>query len=511
MNMGIGRWLAKYSDRFPEKIALIYKDKRFSYSELNQRINRLSQAFLHLGVRKGDRVLSLLFNTNELLETMFACAKIGAIFVPINTRLSIDEVEYIVRDASGRVFVYDVRLEGVAKEIRKRVDHIQHYICVGQSNQEMTLLYETLLSSFPAEELSFEIKLGDVHMIMYTSGTTGKPKGAMLTHGNTQWNAINCINFLSIEERDITYTVAPMFHIGGMNIFTTPTLYKGGTVVLDDKFDPKITLETIEKEKITTLFLVPAMWLAIMQYPNFEDYNIRSLRLSVCGGAPCPLTVIEFFQKKGVLFYEGFGLTETSPFVSVLDDRNSIRKSGSVGKTPIHTEIRIVDSMDQDVPIGEVGELLVKGPNVFAGYWNNSEATQEAIKNGWFYTGDLAKMDEEGFLYIVDRKKDMIISGGENIYPVEVEQVIFRMPNVKEVAVVGVADEKWGESVKAYIVLSDATKTMTLEDVQRFCDGKLARYKIPKHIEIIDQLPRNATGKVLKNVLRQWKKEKGKV
>jgi fatty-acyl-CoA synthase len=509
MNMGIGRWITKYSDRFPQKTALIYKDTRLSYSELNKRVNRLSQAFLHLGVRKGDRVLALLFNTNELIETMFACAKIGAIFVPINTRLSVDEVEYIVRDASGHVFVYDERLEKIAEGIRNRVDHVQHYIRVGKDGQETAFSYEKLQSCFPAEEPAFEIKLEDVHMIMYTSGTTGKPKGAMITHGNTQWNAINCINFLTIEEKDITYTVAPLFHIGGMNIFTTPTLYKGGTVVLDDKFDPKTTLETIEKEKVTTLFLVPAMWLAIMQYPNFEDDNIRSLRLSVSGGAPCPLTVIEFFQEKGISFYGGFGLTETSPFVSLLDDRNSIRKKGSVGKTPIHTEIRIVDPMDRDVPIGEVGELLVKGPNVFAGYWNKPEATKEAIKNDWFYTGDLAKMDEEGFLYIVDRKKDMIISGGENIYPVEVEQVIFRMPNVKEVAVVGVADEKWGESVKAYIVLSDVTKKITLEDVQRFCDGKLARYKIPKYIEIIDQLPRNATGKVLKTTLRQLEKEKG--
>jgi fatty-acyl-CoA synthase len=507
MSAGIGMWLTKHSQRFPEKTALIDKDTRLSYSELNQRVNQLSHAFIHLGVRKGDRVLALLFNTHELIETMFACAKIGAIFVPINTRLSVDEVEYIVRDASGHVFLYDERLEQIAEGIRERVDHVLYSICIGKDGGAATFSYEELRSRFPAEEPTFEVNHDDVHMIMYTSGTTGNPKGAMLTHGNTQWNAINCINFLPIEEKDITYAVAPLFHIGGMSVFTTPTLYKGGTVVLCDKFDPKTTLETIEKEKVTTIFLVPAMWLAIMQYPNFEDYDIRSLRLNISGGAPCPLTVIEFFQQKGIPFYEGFGLTETAPFVSVLDDRNSIRKKGSIGKTPIHTEARIVDPMDRDVPVGEVGELLVKGPNVFVGYWNKPEATKEALKNGWFYTGDLAKMDEEGFLYIVDRKKDMIISGGENVYPVEVEQIIFRMPNVKEVAVVGVPDEKWGESVKAYIVLSDPTKKITLEDVQQFCDGKLARYKIPKNMEIIDQLPRNATGKVLKTVLRKSEKD----
>ncbi|WP_044748200.1 o-succinylbenzoate--CoA ligase [Bacillus alveayuensis] len=506
MNAGIGMWLTKHSQRFPEKTALIDKDIRLSYSELNERVNQLSRAFIDLGVRKGDRVLALLFNTHELLETMFACAKIGAIFIPINTRLSVDEVEYIVRDARGHVFLYDERLEAIAEGIRDRVDHVLYYICIGKASKTATFSYEELRSRFSTEELVFAVNHDDVHMIMYTSGTTGKPKGAMLTHGNTQWNAINILNFLTVDENDITYTVAPLFHIGGMSVFTTPTLYKGGTVILSDKFAPKTTLETIEKEKVTTIFLVPAMWLALMQYPNFEDYDISSLRLNISGGAPCPLTVIEFFHEKGIPFYEGFGLTETAPFVSVLDDRNSIRKKGSIGKAPIHTEVRIVDPMDRDVPVGEVGELLVRGPNVFVGYWNKPEATKEALKNGWFYTGDLAKMDEEGFLYIVDRKKDMIISGGENVYPVEVEQVIFRMPNVKEAAVVGVPDEKWGESVKAYIVLSDPTKKITLEDVQQFCDGKLAKYKIPKHLEILEQLPRNATGKVLKTVLRKLEK-----
>src|SRR5699024_9414738 len=225
---------------------------------------------------------------------------------------------------------------------------------------------------------------------------------ALLTHGNTIWNAVNALIAIELESADVTLTVAPLFHIGGMNIFTTPTLYKGGTVMLQDQFNPIDILQAIEQEKITTLFLVPAMWLAVTQVPNFGSFDLSSLRLNVSGGAPCPITVIEFFQNKGIPFMEGFGLTETAPFVSILDSENSIRKNGSVGKPPIHVEVRIVDEHDEDVPIGEVGELIVRGPNIFQEYWNNQEETEKALRNGWFYTGDLAKFDDEKFIYIVD-------------------------------------------------------------------------------------------------------------
>ncbi|PTX61869.1 fatty-acyl-CoA synthase [Melghirimyces profundicolus] len=504
---GIGSWLVKHCDRNQEKPAIIHKDKCFTYREFNDRVNRLANALVELGVRKGDRVNALLFNTNELLEAMFACAKMGAIFVPINFRLSVDEVEYIVRDSGGAIFIYDERLRAIAEGLRERMKHIHHFIQVGDSSNQDEAHYEQLLAGANDDEPAYEVRLEDLHMMMYTSGTTGKPKGAMLTHGNTLWNAVNVINFLPMNEDDITFTVAPLFHIGGMNVFTTPTLYKGGTVVLEDQFAPQATLETIQKESVTTLFLVPAMWLAMTQFPKFDDYDLSTLRFNISGGAPCPITVIEFFQKRNIPFYEGFGLTETAPFVCLLDAENSLRKNGSVGKPPIHTDVKIVDAYDNEIPVGEVGELLVKGPNIFAGYWNQPIATKEAIKDGWFYTGDLAKQDDEGFMYIVDRKKDMIITGGENVYPVEVEQVLFRHPNIKEVAVVGYPDEKWGESVKAHIALKDSDEPMSLEDIQKFCDGKLARFKIPKQIEIMESLPRNTTGKVLKTELRKQHKK----
>lgn len=502
MLKGIGSWLLKHSDRNAEKTAIVYKNKRFTYSELNDRVNRLAHSLEHLGVRKGDRVNALLFNRNELLEAMFACAKIGAIFVPINFRLSIDEVEYIVLDSGGIVFIYDGRLESIAEGLKLRIPQLRSFIRVGNEIANTDFDYEQLLIQAKNEEPACEIGLNDALMMMYTSGTTGRPKGAVLTHGNTQWNAINAINELPIDQNSITLTVAPLFHIGGMNIFTTPILYRGGTVVLEDKFDPQGTLELIEKEKITTLFLVPAMWLAITQFPQMDQYDLSTLTLNLSGGAPCPLTIIEFFQKRNIPFFEGFGLTETAPVVAVLDSKNSLRKNGSVGKPPMHTDIKIIDIHENEVPVGEVGELIVKGPNVFVEYWNNPEETKRAIRNGWFFTGDLAKQDDEGFIYIVDRMKDMIITGGENVYPIEVEQVLFRHPNIREVAVIGYPDEQWGESVKAVIALKNTEESISLEDIRRFCKGKLASFKIPKQIELVDELPRNATGKVLKTVLR---------
>ncbi|WP_342434130.1 o-succinylbenzoate--CoA ligase [Neobacillus sp. FSL H8-0543] len=503
MVKGIGSWLVKHSKVRPDRLALIYNERRFTYTEFNDRVNRLSNAFLSIGVRKGDRVNALLFNTNEMVEAMFACAKIGAIFVPINFRLSTDEVLYIVNDSRAYHFIYDARMKPLVDELRTKESCLLEYIHVGNNPGEDDSVYEDLIANASNEELDFDIRLEDVHMMMYTSGTTGKPKGAMLTHGNTQWNAINSIHSTPFDNSDITLSVAPLFHIGGMSVFTTPLLYKGGTVILDDTFDPTRLLQKINDERITCLFLVPVMWQALTSVPNFNSYDISSLRFAVSGGAPCPITVLEFFQERDIPFYEGFGLTETAPFVCILDKENTIRKNGSVGKEPIHTNVRIVDPFDRDVPPGKVGELIVNGPNVMAGYWNKPEATKEAIKNGWFYTGDLAKFDEEGFIYIVDRKKDMIITGGENVYPIEIEQVLYRHPNISEAAVLGYPDDQWGESIKAVIALKDSSQSLSVRDVEAFLDGKIAKFKIPKRVEVVDALPRNATGKILKIVLRQ--------
>lgn len=501
MSANVGYWLTHHSENIPNKTAIVYGNLRLTYMQLNNRVNRLSHALLDQGVRKGDRVNVLLLNTNEFLETLFACAKIGAIFVPINIRLSAPEVDYIVKDSSSSVFIYDVRLQFIIEELKEKNETHLQFIEVNPGSDRESSPYEKLIGEYPSSETGFELNADDYLMLMYTSGTTGKPKGAILTHGNTLANIMNGLYLLPVTAEDITLTVAPLFHIGGLGISTTQMMYLGGTVVLLDLFTPQSTLEWIEKEKVSTVFMVPSMWQLVMHDSRIEDYDLSSLRLACSGGAPCPLPVIEYFKGKGIPFMEGFGMTETAPIVSILKEEDTIRKIGSVGKPPIHVGVKIVDPTDREVPIGQVGELAIKGPNVTVGYWNKPEATKEALRSGWFYTGDLAKIDDEGYIYIVDRKKDMIISGGENIYPIEVEQVLVRMPNVKEVAVIGIPNEKWGEVIKAYIVLNSPRQTIKLDDIREYCDGRLARFKMPKEIELLDELPRNATGKVLKRAL----------
>ncbi|MDI3326927.1 MAG: o-succinylbenzoate--CoA ligase [Alicyclobacillaceae bacterium] len=500
MASGIGRWLTRREEWSGNKLALIYGERRLTYRELNRRVNRLANALNEMGVRQGDRVAGLLPNGNEILEIMFACAKLGAIFVPVNFRLTAEEVRYVLEDSASRSFFYHRSLAPVAEPLRETCPQILHRVCVGGEGPG-EIEYESLLERASDAEPDRDVSLEQVHLMMYTSGTTGKPKGAMLTHANTTWNVVNTLGRLPVTDEEVTLTVAPLFHIGAMNILTTPVLYRGGTVVIHDRFDPVQVLETIEREKITSLFMVPSMWLALLQVPGVDRYDLRSLRLAVSGGAPCPIPVIERFQERGVPFFEGYGMTETSPSVCILEGTDALRKRGSVGKPLMHVDVRIVDDAGRDVPVGEVGELLVRGPTVTIGYWNRPAETREALRGGWLHTGDLARMDDEGFLYIVDRKKDMIISGGENVYPAEVEQVLYRHPKIREVAVVGAPDEKWGETVKAVVALKEG-ETITLEEIQRFCEGKLARYKVPRLLEIVDALPRNAAGKVLKTALR---------
>jgi acyl-CoA synthetase (AMP-forming)/AMP-acid ligase II len=337
---------------------------------------------------------------------------------------------------------------------------------------------------------------------MYTSGTTGQPKGAMLTHDNHLWNVINSLSFgRGLRDTDVTVTVAPMFHIGGLGVHTLPLLYTGGTNALLPSFDPKQTLETMARVGATVQFMVPAMWAALMSVPDFDSYDLSALELAVSGGAPSPLPVIDFFQGKGLPFQEGFGMTETAPGVSILDADHVKEKAGSIGRRMFHVETRIVDDHDVDQPPNQVGELVLRGPNIFSGYWGRPEATAEAFRGGWFHTGDLGRMDEEGFITLVDRKKDMIISGGENVYPIEVEQVLYRHPAVREVAVVGVPDPRWGETPVAVVALLEDADA-SAEELIAYTRERLAHFKCPTRVEVVDELPRNATGKVLKTVLR---------
>jgi fatty-acyl-CoA synthase len=367
-----------------------------------------------------------------------------------------------------------------------------------------TVAYEKVLSSEgdgePAPDTPVE--LDSPHIIMYTAGTTGRPKGAVLSQGASFWNALNMSLCVDLTSRDRTLTVLPMFHIGGIGLYTLPTLFQGGTVVIQRAFDPGVTFRLIGEEKIDVLFGVPAIFLFLIQNPGFKSGGMASLRSVMSGGAPLPVSLVHQYKEAGIILQQGFGMSEAAPGIAALDRDRAVAKAGSIGRPLFYMEVRIVDSQNRDLPPNREGELLIRGPNVMQKYWNRPEATAEAFTDGWLHTGDLARMDEEGDLYIVDRKKDMFISGGENVYPAEVENVIYELPQVAEAAVIGVKDPKWGEVGRAVVVLKTGQK-LTEAEVLDFLKEKLAKFKVPRSAVFADQLPRNAAGKVLKNILRE--------
>jgi fatty-acyl-CoA synthase len=362
------------------------------------------------------------------------------------------------------------------------------------------LAYEDLVGAASAATVAMDVDPRDVHGIMYTSGTTGRPKGAMLTHANAIANARHSM-LQSRQPRpsDVTVTAAPMFHIGGLGVHSLPFVYVGAKNVIVPAFDPAGFVAAMAEHRATIEFLVPAMWAAITRLPNFDEHDLSSLDTCISGGAPTPLPVIEFFNDRGISFQEGFGMTETAPSVSVLDPDHIREKLGSIGQPLLGIDCKFVDEDDREVPTGEVGELVMRGPNIFAGYWMLPEATAEAFRGGWFHSGDLGKVDEDGYMTLVDRKKDMVITGGENVYPVEVEQVLVRHPAVREVAIFGLPDDRWGETVVAAVALDSPIEASELIAYAR---ERLAHFKCPTRVEILDELPRNATGKVLKTNLR---------
>ncbi|MCC5859518.1 MAG: o-succinylbenzoate--CoA ligase [Ectothiorhodospiraceae bacterium] len=501
---GLGDWLRYHGDRNRNQEAVIFGEHRFTYGELNRRTNAVANALWYRGIRKGDRVALLLLNSNAFLETFFACAKLGAIAVPLNYRLSPAELHFILSDSGARVLVYHPRFANLVDPIREDTP-LEHGIAVAAAGEDIgtDADYEETLQASAQTEPDVLVGQQDPLMMMYTSGTTGKPKGALMSHANPTWIAINSmLGDLAVHRDDTVLTVAPLFHIGGLAIYTLPALYMGTKIVLHAEFNPVETLRTVERERVSILFLLPAMWQALTQVPEIDQYRLDSLRTLLSGGAPCPIPVIEFFQKRGLQFLEGFGMTETCASACVLGDADAVRKNGSVGKPLIHVQMRIVDENDNDVPAGETGELVLRGPTLFLEYWNRPDATEEAFRNGWFHSGDLARQDEEGFYYIVDRKKDMLISGGENVYPTEVEQVLYRHPAIQDVAVIGTPDTRWGE-VPMALVVPRPGQSVTLDELQDFCRDKLARFKTPRHLKLLEALPRTATGKILKRELRQ--------
>ena len=507
----LGEIVARNARKFPDNEILVFGENRITCGQLDERVNRLANAMLSLGVGKGDKVGTLLANCIEQVEIFFAAAKIGAVNVPLNIRLSSTEIAYILSNSDTKILFAGTGFLDMVEKIQGDLPLIQEIVAVNPKSGTPHRNYEDVLAA--GGPIRPEVCLNDEDdaFIIYTSGTTGKAKGAVLSHQNltVQAMTLNYENALSIPRnpglpppsQKKSLSIVPLFHVAGITS-TIKTMLAMIPVVVKD-YDPVVLLSTIEKERITEIFLVPAMWQMIINHPDFKKYDVTSLRIASYGTAPTPnplkVRILEAFPNAELS--ESFGQTEMSPTTTKMRHQDALRKEGSTGLPVFNTEVRVVDDDMNDVPVGAVGEAVYRGPCMFKGYYKNPEANKEAFQGGWFHSGDLVRRDEDGFLYVVDRKKDMIISGGENIYSAEVEEVLYAHPGILETAVVGIPDPKWGETVKAFAVLKPGKET-TADEIIGFCKKSLAGYKCPKYIDFIKSLPRNAAGKVLKKELR---------
>jgi len=501
-------WTRHQADMRPNKIAIVDLDtgREISYSQLEERSNQLAGWLQGTGISKGDRVAVLLPNCPEFFEIQFACSKSGAVCLPLNWRLTESELEYILKDSTPTILIHDVSFAKTASSLAQKCN-ISGLLEVEPDNAHNP--YELALAA-AGEYNPVSSTHDDVCMIMYTSGTTGHPKGALITHGMVFYNCVNLGMPAGITTKTVQLVVLPLFHTGGLNCYANPILHAGGRVLLMRELDPGRALGVLGDPElgVTHFFAVPAPYQFMMLHPDYETTDLTRLEAAGVGGAPCAEAILSSWIGRGVPLIQGWGMTETSPGGIALDADDALRKIGSSGKALMHTEIKIVDDKGNEVQANEVGELLIKGPNITPGYWNNPEATTKSFIDGWLMTGDAARSDDEGFVYIVDRWKDMYISGGENVYPAEVENVLYQLPQVAEGAIIGVPSERWGETGKAILVLKQGEE-LDSDSVIAHCIQHLAKFKVPQSVEFIDVLPRNATGKVLKRELRKQYVESG--
>ena len=495
------------------RIAYSFMGKDTSYGEFDQSIAVFAGALKGLGVEKGDHVAFLLSNTPHFLISLYATMRLGATAVPINPIYSPDEIAYIVNNSDAKVVVALDALLPLVEKAHKALPAVESYIICETdpaTPEKMAQLPEEvkgkvysftglLGKSTPHTEFA-EVKAADNAVILYTSGTTGKPKGAMLTHENLYSNARDVGEYLQIGANDRIIATLPVFHVFALTVVVNAPLLQGATIILVPRFNPKEVFDAIKKYEASVFAGVPTMFNFMNQLPDIDPADFASVRLAVSGGSAMPVALLHNFEEKfNVRISEGYGLSEASP-VTCFNPIDRERKAGSIGTSIINVENKVVNELGEEVAANEVGELIVRGPNVMKGYYKMPEETASAIREGWLYTGDLARVDEEGYFYIVDRKKDMIIVGGYNVYPREVEEVLFAHPAVLEAAVVGLPDPDFGEEVNAYVVLKDPS--VSVEELKAYCAEHLAKYKVPRQFEILEELPKNTTGKILRRSLK---------
>jgi fatty-acyl-CoA synthase len=518
-NEGVGSWTARRARKTPGAPAIRYAGRTLSYAALDDRVRRLARALRGLGTGPGSRVAYLGPNHPAFLEAMFATWSAGAVFVPLNMRLAGPELADQLADCGAALLVYAPEQAAVVAGLRGEAGHgaasggtdgpgaddrgpgLRHLVALTRpapGDHD----YESLLAGPPPGPADVPVSLDDPCLIMYTSGTTGRAKGATLTHGNITWNAVNAVVDADFRADEVALAVAPLFHTAALNMLCLPTMLKGGLVLIEPAFDPARVLELIARHRVTSMFGVPAIYDAMAAAPGWADTDTSSLRMLLCGGAPVPDATIRRYTSRGLTFIQGYGMTETSPGALLLDAEHALAKAGSAGVPHFFTDVRVVAPDGAQARPGERGEIIVAGPNVMRGYWGQPGASAAVLADGWLRSGDVGTVDEDGYVSVVDRIKDVIISGGENIYPAEVENALLSHPAVADCGVIGTPDGRWGEVGRAVVVLR-AGQSASEADILRFLDGRLARYKIPKSVRFAAGLPRTATGKILKKQLRE--------
>ena len=497
-------WLAKQAALRPQKVALVdlASERRISYRDLHDRASRVAE-FLRdrAGVAPGDRVAILAHNSSDYLEVLYGCAKIGAICVCLNWRLSVDENRAVLADSGAAGLIYGGDFDAAARELTAAAGGPRRLARLGGAADGVPG-YEEVLAGASGRPIEMPDRAtSEPWYLLYTSGTTGKPKGVIQTYGMTFVNAVNSMISAKLSRDDVMLSLLPYFHTGGLNLYANPLLQIGGTTYVMRQFDAERTLALLERD-VTVFFGVPAIYLFLSQHPRFAQADLSRVRVWACGGAPIAGALLEQYLAKGITICTGFGMTETGPTVFLADEETARRKVGSVGKAAVYALTKVVDAEGRELGPNQRGELLIKGPGITPGYWRNPEATAAALRDGWLWSGDIAYHDEDGDYYIVDRSKDMFISGGENVYPAEVENVLAQLDAIAEAAVIGVPDARWGEVGMAIVAVKPGA-TLAAEEITQFCRQRLAGYKVPKHVELVPALPRNAAGKVAKTTLRE--------
>ena len=499
----IGDWTGRRAILTPNREAIIdnLTGNRYTFEAMDKRANQAAKLLLDSGVKKGDRVGVYSKNRFDFLDLLFGCGKIGAILTPFNVRLTTSEMEYLIDKTKPSIFFYDPELAEPFNDLRPFLEKTPKVI-MGDKKLEAESTLSSLMSKVSSAAVERpSLTLDDPYLIVFTGGTTGLPKGAVLSHGLVFWNSVNTIVSWELRPDDIQPLLFPLFHTGGINVLLIPFYHFGAKSIIMGDFSVDETLRVIEDENCSIVIGVPTMFNMMAQSPKFAKANFDSVRVFISGGAPCPVAIMEHYWKRDKILKMGYGLTEVGPNNFYLPESEVKKKPSAVGFPVFHCDMKVLDDDGVEVPRGSVGELMLRGPHIFSGYWDEPDETKKTIEpDGWVHTGDLVMQDDEGFFFITGRKKDMFISGGENVYPTEIEEILYKHPAILEAAVIGVPHEKWGEVGKAVIVLKPGKK-LTEEEVLEYLSGKLARYKIPKEYEFRDELPKSAAGKILKREL----------